>query len=130
MLGCMQDALGFFEGDYDLMMSKARNLCTSKIAAEQQTLTQENQVLLESSRQIQDHLDNCENIHTQGLLSTICFNGVRSELSTKLEVIRQQLVSTQLAIDSLKFEDPKHVDTEALKCVLKIVAEGCVKHRR
>lgn len=125
----MQDELGFSDEHYAVMMSKAAELCRLQTAAEKHIKTQEKQVLLDRLRQIQEHLDKCEKLHSQSLLSTRCLNSVQRELSTSLKDVQEQVTSIQQNIDSLVIEDTAEQQKQILNRVLNIVADGCRKQR-
>lgn len=125
----MQDELGFSDEHYDVMMSKAAELCRLKNAGENRTKTQEKQVLLDRLRQIQEHLDNCKKLHSQELLSMTSLLSVQRELHISLNVVQKQVAILQQHSDSLVIEDTVEHDKEALKLVLKLVADGCWKKR-
>ena len=133
-LSCMQDELGLSDEHYDVMMSKAAELCRLKNAAEKRTKTQEKQALLDRLKHIQEHLDKCKKLHSQGLLSKSCLDSVQRELSTSLQAVQKQVDSIQQHIDSLVIgETVSSVtvkqDKEVLNVVLNIVAEGCWRKR-
>ena len=125
----MQDELGFSDEQYAVMMSKAAELCRLRTAAEKRTKLQEKQVLLDRLRKIQEHLDNCEKLHSEGLLSMRCLHSVQKELNISLHVVQKQVANIQRQIDTLVIEDTVEQDKETLSLVLKIVADGCWKKR-
>ena len=128
----MQDELGMSDEHYDVMMSKAAELCRLKNAAEKHTKIQEKQQLLERLRQIQELLDNCEILHSQGLLSMSCLIIVQKELNISLRVVQEQVANIQQRIDNLEGTVSSvnvEQDKEALTLVLNIVADGCSRQR-
>lgn len=125
----MQDELGMSDEHYDVMMSKAAELCRLKNAAEKRTKIQEKQQLLERLRQIQELLDNCEILHSQGLLSMSCLKIVQKELNISLRVVQEQVANIQQRIDNLEGTVNVEQDKEALTLVLNIVADGCSRQR-